>query len=339
MRPFALAVSACLMLAGIAPAAAADSCPPLSIVASVDMQIAADNRPYVPVTINGVPKSMLVDTGGFFTEMFEPVVDELKLTPRQTRLVLVGVAGDTTRLAVRAAFTLGKLHADSIDFMVMPLAHRFAPDVPDAAGLLAPNLLRPYDLDLDFGGRKLNLISQKHCDGKVVYWKASSVAVVPVRVNEDGHVLVPVELDGRRLTAILDTGSSRSLLNLGPAQTTFGVVADTDETPFEGHIGDTGASTYSHRFRSLSLEGISISNPTLMLIPDLMKNRLKPRDTVEGDTRIANPNAESGLGEMILGMDILRHLHVYIAYREQKLYITPAATPAAAPTKPAAAPK
>jgi hypothetical protein len=29
---------------------------------------------------------------------------------------------------------------------------------------------------------------------------------------------------------------------------------------------------------------------------------------------------------MLIGMDILQHLHLYIAYREQKLYVTPAST-------------
>ncbi|HSC17756.1 MAG TPA: retropepsin-like aspartic protease [Rhizomicrobium sp.] len=338
MRSFSLAVFVCSTLAGIVSATADDSCQPLSIVTSVALKIGADNRAYVPVKINGVAKSMLVDTGGFFTEMTQPVADELKLSPRHTRLVLVGVAGDSTRLAVRAGFTLGNLHADSMDFMVMPGVHKFAPDVPDVAGLLAPNLLDAYDVDFDFGGHKFNLISQKHCDGKVVYWPAGKVAVVPVRVNQDGHIMVPVELEGRRLTAMLDTGSSRSLLNLGPAQSNFGIVADSDQTPFEGHIGDTGASTYLHRFKSLSLEGIAISNPTLMLIPDLMHNRLKPHDTLEGNSRIGNPGQETGLSEMILGMDILRHLHLYVAYGEQKLYITPAApTPAPSPP-PAKAP-
>ncbi len=68
-----------------------------------------------------------------------------------------------------------------------------------------------------------------------------------------------------------------------------------------------------------------------------MRGKLaNPHDNIEGDTRIPNPEVETGLGDMILGMDILRHLHVYIAYKEQKLYLTPAATlaVAAAPSTP-----
>jgi predicted aspartyl protease len=287
------------------------------------MQIGADGRIYVPAKINDQPKSMLVDTGGFFTEITQTAADELKLGARHTRLELIGVTGDTTRRAVRADFRLGSLHADSMDFMLMPEAHPFAPDVPDAAGLLAPNLLRAYDVDLDFGDGKLSLISQKHCDGKVVYWPAEAVAVVPFRLNSSGHIMLPVELDGHRLTAQLDTGSTISLLNMNVAQSTFGLSPGSLDTPARGTLGPT--RTYTHKFKSLALEGIAVSNPSMALIPDLIRTKmLNPRDSMEGDTRIGNPDTESGLAAMILGMDVLHRLHVYIAYKEEKLYFTPA---------------
>jgi predicted aspartyl protease len=303
------------------------------------MQIGADGRIYVPAKIKDTPRSMLVDTGGFFTEITEPVAEQLKLSARHTRLRLIGIAGDTTGLAVTTSFTLGSLHADNMDFMVMPSVHRFAPDVPEAAGLLAPNLLRAYDVDFDFTGKKLNLISQKHCQGKVIYWPADAVAVIPVQINSSGHILMPVELDGHRLSAMLDTGASISVLNLNTAQSTLGVSPGSDETPPSGNV--VGVQTYRHRFRSLALEGITISNPELRLVPDLMRAKMtNPHDSLEGDTRIPSTKTEIGLGQMILGMDVLHRMHVYIAYKEQRLYLTPASPSAAAlasPTAPSAA--
>ena len=41
---------------------------------------------------------------------------------------------------------------------------------------------------------------------------------------------------------------------------------------------------------------------------------------------------------MLIGMDILRHLHIYIAGRESKLYVTEAGTGESVLFKPAAAP-
>ena len=39
--------------------------------------------------------------------------------------------------------------------------------------------------------------------------------------------------------------------------------------------------------------------------------------------------------DILLGMNVLKHLHVYIAYKEKKLYITPAGTsvPTTSPAK------
>lgn len=322
-------------------AVAEESCPPLTMVASVNMQIGADGRIYVPAAIDGAPKSMLVDTGGAFTEITRPVVDELKLPTRHTNLEIIGVSGDTTQVAARAAFALGNLRADSVDFMLLPSVHQFPPDVPDAAGIVGPNLLRSYDLDLDFAAKKLNLISQKHCDGKVVYWPAPNVAVVPVHVNSAGHIFVPVTLDGHKLTAQLDTGASVSVLDLAVAQNEFGVKLGSSDTPEAGALPGDVAKIYSHRFKTLELEGIGIANLRLDLVPDRMSGKqTDPGDSLKGGSRLPAKDTEYGLGDMLLGMDVLRHLHVYIAYKEEKLYLTaPAAPPEAAAAAKAAGAK
>ncbi len=40
-----------------------------------------------------------------------------------------------------------------------------------------------YDVDFDFAVGKFNLFSKDHCDGQVVYWTRSPVAVVPFSQN------------------------------------------------------------------------------------------------------------------------------------------------------------
>jgi predicted aspartyl protease len=320
--------AALLVLVSVASthAQTAEQCPPLTILGSVPMQIGADGRIYVRATVNGASLSMLVDTGGFFTELAQPVVIALKLPTFHTGFRLVGLYGDVTNLATRAGFTLGTMRANSMDFMVMPAVHRFAPDVPAAGGILAPNLFRNYDLDLDTRGRRLQLISQDHCEGKVVYWKPRALAIVPVRVTSVGHVLVPIYLDGHPLTALLDTGATVSLLNQSVAQSQFGLAPEEQGTPPRGTVpGAPHARTYLHTFGSLSFAGVAVSNLRLMLVPNLI--RRNTFDTSEPEGRMP---------DVILGMDVLRHLHLYVAYKEQKLYITPAdaAAIAVSPSQP-----
>ena len=301
----------------------------------MDMQLGPEGRPYVPVQINDAHKAMLVDTGGFFTGITQEAADELKLSLRHAHAKFIGMSGDETSGVARASLKVGNLTAAGMDLIILPGVHGLGSD--DAVGLIGANLLRDYDLDLDMGGKKINLISQKHCDGKVVYWPNNGVAVVPIRVNEIGHIFVPVQLDGHPLQAMLDTGADESTLTLPVAQATFGVTPGDSSTPVAKEPLNGKVIVYTHRFKSLSLEGIAISNPTLVLIPDMMR-KMDPHDSIEGDTRIRNPNSDIGTPDMILGMDILRRLHVYIAYKEKKLYITPAGASAtsAAPATAAA---
>jgi hypothetical protein len=71
----------------------------------------------------------------------------------------------------------------------------------------------------------------------------------------------------------------------------------------------------------------------------MMKHHLyDPSDAMEGDTRIKDPHRETGLADITLGMNILHRFHLYIAYKEKKLYITPATAPVpSAPVAPAVA--
>jgi hypothetical protein len=103
---------------------------------------------------------MLVDTGGSFTGVAESVADDLKLERRHSDVVFIGVSGQTTRMVAHGAFTLGNLRADSMDFMMVDGAPGASGSEDEAAGLLGANLLQGYDLDLDFGAKKINLLSE-----------------------------------------------------------------------------------------------------------------------------------------------------------------------------------
>ena len=328
------------MIVAFLPAAAwaDDQCPKLNLVASVGMHIGDDGRAYVPMTVAGVSKSMLIDTGGFFTQMTQAGADELKLSPYKTRAQLIGVTGDIASMAVRASFKLDSLYSDEMDFVILAPVHNFADDVPDAVGIIAPNLLRIYDADFDFGNNKFNLISQDHCDGRVIYWTSDNVAVVPMRINQAGHITLQVNIDGHDLPAILDTGASHSVMNLNTAELEFGIVPGATDTPVAGHMFADGSGTiYRHQFKSLALEGLAVGNPTMEIVPDMMgRKQTDPADSIEHDTRIHDRSFERGLPQVIVGMDVLRKLHVYIAYKEQKIYITgakPAKSTAATTTQ------
>jgi predicted aspartyl protease len=316
------------LLIGFAPHTVRADCPPLTLITSVKMFIGDDNRAYVPVEVDNSPKYLLIDTGGAFTMMQSQVAAEMKLEPHHSIGQMIDVEGGASDLVVSTSMTLGRLHSDRMDFAIFPTDHVFPSAPNEVAGIFGANLLHAYDLDLDFGNNTMNLISQNHCDGKVVYWPADSVAVVPITLDATDHIIVPVVIDGQREEAMLDTGASDTVINQDRAVADLGLKLGSPDTPVTSEkLG--GLPTYTHRFQTLSLEGLTIRNPTLAVIPDRMKLRfLDPHDSLEGDTRIRTSRSPPGLGDMILGMDVLRKLHIYIAYKEKKLYITPAASQA-----------
>ena len=326
MRILSFAVFLCCSIGAAAPSWA-DDCPPLTVISSVDARVGGDGLQYLPVQINDTQKFMMVDTGAFFTGITEQAAEDLKLSLRHSHAEFIGVGGDETKGVARASLKVGNLRADGMDLIVLPGIK--APQNDQFVGVIGANMLRSYDLDLDLGGKKINLMSQKHCDGKVVYWPNNGVAVVPMRLNPIGHIFVQVQLDGRPVDALLDTGASVSTVTIPYAQVEFGIKPGDADTPAAKQAINGTIQGYTHRFKSISLEGIAISNPTLMLIPDLMRiHEIDPHDGTEGDTRIRDSRTEVGTPKMTLGMDILRRLHVYVAYKEQKLYVTPAAVPA-----------
>src|SRR5262249_38061454 len=118
--------------------------------------------------------------------------------------------------------TLGNLHASNVDFMISR-DNPFGEGNKEIAGLLGADILSNYDVELDFGADKMTLLSPDHCPGKVIYWNPQAVAVVPIQVTRGGDIVFPVTLDGKPVNATLDTGASDTVVNLGFAESTFGI--------------------------------------------------------------------------------------------------------------------
>jgi predicted aspartyl protease len=306
---------------------AADNCPPLQLITTVDMLPREKSvRPVVSVLIEHKSKYMLVDTGGIFTDVTRETADELGLQHFRQGVEEVGVNGETSDEGTRVSdFEIGRLHASGVDFMIAPKA----PLGDEIAGTISPNMLRNYDVEFDFGGDKMSLLSQDHCEGKVIYWPASAVAVVPMRLVHSGHIIIPITLDGQTLDALLDTGATTTVLNLRVAEARFGFDANANK-PVGYMPGPNPLPIYERKFSALGLEGIVIGNPTVSIMADLMGSPADIQPHAESSfmgSRLSVPEEARGLPQIILGMNELRHLHLYIAYKEQKLYITPADAP------------
>jgi predicted aspartyl protease len=303
MKILVRGVLAAVMLCGLAaPCAAADN-EPCSLVraASLDMATDPGGGQVVPMTIGGRTANLLVDTGGIDSMLTQSFVASLNLrvAPLPGRYVTMFGGYRLDRFAVGHDINLGGLKAPYKEFIIMPNGHLS----DEIDGTLAPDILRAYDDEFDFAGAKLNLFLSNHCQTNMAYWTKSEHAEIPFEQDHFGHISFLVTLDGKKIHATLDTGSARSIFNLEQAEDLFGFTESdpqlqTLKTTDSGHIS-------KYPFKSLNFSGVSVANPDLTLY-------------TKGDERIP------GGPELILGMGILRQLHMYIAYKEQALYVTAA---------------
>lgn len=307
----------------MASSAFADDCK-LGRIASVDFT--DDGAIIVPASVEGTTVSMAIDTGSEASAIDPVVASNLHLVENRIyQDMMYNTKGEQfSYMAVFHTFKMGELHADDMKVLVWP-SPIWAGRV---AGLVGGDVLRNYDVDIDFGSHKVNFFSQNHCEGKVVYWTSDNVAVVPVHVLRSGHIIAPVTLDGHPVDATIDTGSTHSVLSMEFASSVLGLTSQSPDMTKVGEMsGAVRTAVYRHTFKTLGLEGLTIGSPTMLIRDNLMKYSLTQGPHI--GSRFSSADVTTGITDLQLGMNELRQLHLYIAYKEQKLYITPASAPVA----------
>ena len=307
------------LLAGTGAARAQDTCGPPGQINSVQMTRLSSTVDLVPLTIAGVRKNFLFDTAGTYTAIRASVAQSLKLAIHQSAYRgIVDMMGQRSfQVATLPHFELGRMQRDNVTVMIATEMDGLAMEGAD--GIYALDLAGAADMDVDFGTDMLSFYAPDHCPGPPSDWKMPARAVLPLTLK-DNRITVPVTLDGQDYNAIVDTGSENASLQISAAdlQRLYGLTPGSDDTP-EGRPVNGIIKAYHHNFKSLALGDVRIANPRLTIIP-------APQGPATGS--------------VIIGMNVLRKLHIYMAFKEGKMYISPASAPAAAPvsTTPASPP-
>lgn len=323
--------------------ALADDCGPLKQISSVDMTVGAAGNFLVPVSINGTPEKMVLATAGGITSLRQDAVDALGLhSIDASHIKLLSSNGATSQSYTQIDFGLGAIHAPRLQVIVMPAAGGPAPFV----GSLAGDFLSLYDVEMDFAGRKLNFFSKDHCPGHVIYWKTDAFAVLPITLQlptgddsrtgfrvfsyRGSHINVPVSINGKAFKAALNTTSQTSAMSIDTAKFIFGVTADSPgAVPLDSSDGNPEHRPFRYTFQTLTFDTVTVTNAKFIVYPNLTGSK-DPNNAGRADTRLRRIDDNIG-GGISIGMDVLRKLRLYVAYGENKLYITPASAPQTAP--------
>ncbi len=286
------------------PVLAADEPCRLVRVAQVDMSIDASGRVNVPMSVGGQTLNMLIDTGGVNSLLTTAAATALSLHPQYIRsdLRIMNFGGYRIDQFVEAHDVLfGGLGAARMTFLVAP------PDLhvgADVQGILGPEVLRAYDDDFDFANGKFRLFQRDSCDGSVVYWTSDPSAAIPFEQDEVGHINLDVTLDGKEVRATVDTGAYRTVMDLETAEDLFGF--DDHDPALKPLRRTVNGFTYKYPFKSMTFGGeggVAVSNPDIELMS---------RDDIR------TPRAP----HMLLGIGVLRQLHLYISYRRRTMFVT-----------------
>jgi Aspartyl protease len=170
-----------------------------------------------------------------------------------------------------------------------------------------------------------------------------------------------VTLDGQQFTANIDTALEYSTLNSQAARSRFDVTENSPGSAPVGSLVDNdparkagtqgvsesvtvyGSAAFAHTFHSLIFGGVTVNNPHFLVRPDRTGEHDPDNGYLTG-TRVRRLDNDVE-PDISIGMDMLSKLHLYFAFPERKLYVTPAApdvaadaAAASAPTGPAAGP-
>ncbi len=272
-----------------------------------------DNQPLVDVSVNGRPVRFLLDTGASTTMLTVPGAEALGLKWFQVdRMTSYGAGGamsvNTTRVQ---EFKLGGLVLHNLDMMVSGrvVSDRFV-------GLLGRDvLLSGGDLELDLAHNVVRLTKAKDCRGdQVVYW-ADAYALAPMG---DGwtDMTVKASLNGRAVTALLDSGASRSVVTLDAAQMA-GLTPQSQGVAGQGSSSGLGGDvrTWAGTFQTLGVGSEMVQNARLEL-SDLFS---RDREMVTGSHMLVSTIEAP---DMLLGTDFIKAHRIYIAASQRKVYFT-----------------
>jgi len=339
---------ALLLLAGPADDASAETCS-LTLLNSVPLAV-TDNIAWVPASVGTMERQFQIDTAAPDNQMGKDAVADFGLkainyTPVQTdggaggfsfgqaaatdingtalgRTTFGSVGGkaggNTTAiydakgikfhsLADARPFTLGTMQTDHLQFVVTDFPQ------PGSGGILSADFFRKYDIDLDFQTHRLNMFAPDHCKGQVLYWRAPGAARLPFRYK-NGRITVRVSVDGREMDAVINTGSPRSEMQFDDADSLFYRNSRSPGATREGE------GHYAFNYTVLSFGNVLIHNPHLVLTHSVLV-----RGTGSGPqtgTLLRDVGTTATQPELMIGTDLLKMLHIYIAFNERTITVT-----------------
>jgi predicted aspartyl protease len=219
----------------------------------------------VEAKINHSVVTLGVDTGA-----------QTLVTPDTVKALKLGQDWRRTRITGTTAVTIAnhvllrdfEIAGDHIGSKSVAQISLPQPKVPDQnakstpiAGLIGMDILADYDLDFDFPHRKLTLYDVRGC-AQITPPDFKDFASIRFTFNQQRSILLAVEVDGKKLTAILDTGAMiHSITGAGLKKVSVtDAMLKADPVAEAVGVGNVTAKRPLHRFNTLTIGGVLFHN-------------------------------------------------------------------------------
>jgi predicted aspartyl protease len=252
------------------------------------------NRALIDGSINGHPVGVLIDTGASKTVMMRSAAERLGLDRVDARMSFYGVGGRTrAELTEIEEFRLGGAVQKK---------------------WLGEDFFENLDLELDFGNKAVRLFQPQDCErAALAYWAPETP---PLKIESVRKLAVDVEVNGVPLLALIDTGASRSTLDLAAARragitpasagvTSGGCIVGIGRTPVDAFIAP--------------MERFAIGD-------EIIRDARIPIADLAGSLKREEPGSliarSVDAPEVILGVDFLLAHRVFISHVQRAVYFT-----------------
>src|SRR5262249_18336985 len=231
------------------------------------------NALIVDGAINGKKVGIMLDTGAGTTMILRSAAVQLGLTRQPaTGYRAFGVGGETdVEVTTVDEFKIGDATRKGWQMYVAG-EHDLGGDV---GVILGDDFFHRVDIEFDLAHNTVRLFQPKDCEGaSLAYWVKTGASEVDLSPVDEARpqIVVPVQINGRKVKALLDSGASTSVLDKWEASQA-GVTPDTPGVvPFGsgGGLGPKSVEVWLGPIRAFTIGDEMIRDTTLQFA-DLYK--------------------------------------------------------------------
>ena len=259
-----------------------------------------NNIPFVTLLANDRPVTLVLDTGAERTVLTPSIAERIGAQiPRiEFQHRMQGIAGSVQSREVELrSFTADGIAISWRRVLVAPIVPPNMLSSP-LDGVLGADVLSGFDVDLDLPHQRMTLYPSGSCP-LAPPWRGAFYQI-STGLSRGEHLFFPIQLDGHKVSAIIDTGTQLTTLS----KTTAKLLGVTEEAlardhPITAHGATPGElASHVHEFSQLVIGSEKITNPKLVV------------------TDLAIPDAD-----ILLGIDLIHSHRIWLSYLSFQIFI------------------